>query len=288
MNFASFIDTYRDALAQAVVEAYPPLYTAEARQSCGFDLRRLLRRPLGAQADAIRATALALQTYSSASIVGEMGTGKSYAGAAAAYLAGCRRVLVMSPPHLVKKWQREILQTVPGAHVAIVRTIGDLERVRRQGVLIQFVVCSREGAKLGYRWMPATIQRMARDETGSVARDDAGEIVRLLCCPTCFGAIADDEGVPLTWDELATKKHRCSVCGNPLWQADPTGPRRYPLADYIARRMTGYFDLLVVDEAHEMKARGSAQGLAAGALADACPRTLTLTGTVFGGCARRH
>ena len=169
MNFASFIDTYRDALAQAVVEAYPPLYDANTRQSCGFDLQRLLRRPLGAQADAIRAAALALQTYSSASIVGEMGTGKSYAGAAAAYLAGCRRVLVLCPPHLVKKWQREILQTVPGARVAIARTIGDLERVRRQGALTQFVVCSREGAKLGYRWTPATVERVARDETGGHA-----------------------------------------------------------------------------------------------------------------------
>ena len=285
MNFASFIDTYRDALAQAVVETYPPLYDANTRQSCGFDLQRLLRRPLGAQSDAIRAAALALQTYSSASIAGEMGTGKSYAGAAAAYLAGCRRVLVICPPHLVKKWQREILQTVPGGHVAIVRTIGDLERVRRQGAMIQFVVCSREGAKLGYRWTPAIGQRVAREDTGGVARDDTGEIMRVLCCPTCFAAITDDEGVPLTWDELATKKHRCSTCRNPLWQADRSGPRRYPLADYIARRMPGYFDLLIVDEAHEMKARGSAQGLAAGALADACRRTLTLTGTAFGGYA---
>ncbi len=159
MNLAAFLDTYRDALAQAVVRAYPPLYDAETRQACGFDLRRLLRRPLGAQADAIRATALALQKYSSASIVGEMGTGKSYVGVAAAYLAGCRRVLVLCPPHLVKKWRREILQTVPGARVAIVRTIRDLERVREQGGGLQFVVCSREQAKLGYRWTPAALAR---------------------------------------------------------------------------------------------------------------------------------
>ena len=56
---------------------------------------------------------------------------KRILAAAAAYLAGFRRVLVLAPPHLVKKWQREVLQTVPGAKVAIVRTISDLERVRR-------------------------------------------------------------------------------------------------------------------------------------------------------------
>src|SRR5581483_11911774 len=36
-------------------------------------------------------------------------------------------------------------------------------------------------------------------------------------------------------------------------------------------------------EVHEYKARGSAQGLAAGALAEACGKVLTLTGTIFGG-----
>lgn len=47
--------------------------------------------------------------------------------------------------------------------------------------------------------------------------------------------------------------------------------------------MPGFFDLLIVDEQHEYKARGSAQGLAAGTLAEACDHTLTLTGTLMGG-----
>src|SRR5690606_34212142 len=67
------------------------------------------------------------------------------------------------------------------------------------------------------------------------------------------------------------------------WQADYRGPHRYPLADYISRRMNGYFDLLLIDEQHEYKARGSAQGVAAGTLAEACKAVLTLTGTLMGG-----
>ena len=43
--------------------------------------------------------------------------------------------------------------------------------------------------------------------------------------------------------------------------------------------------VLIVDEVHEHKARGSAQGIAAGTLAEACGRTLTLTGTLLGGYA---
>jgi hypothetical protein len=217
-----------------------------------------------------------------------MGSGKSLVAAAAAYLAGCQRVLVVCPPHLVRKWRREILQTVPGARVAIVRTMTDLERARSLGGDVAFVICSREQAKLGYRWVPAALARPVRDGARMLVRDAAGEIVRVLCCPACYTPAVDDEEVPLTWADLRAKKLRCRACGGPLWQADRRGPRRFPLADYIRRRLPGHFDLLIADEVQDFKARGSAQGLAVGALAEACGRTLTLTGTLFGGCARRH
>src|SRR5581483_1556507 len=99
----------------------------------------------------------------------------------------------------------------------------------------------------------------------------------------CFAPLVDEEGIPLTWADLQAKKLRCRACGGPLWQADRTGPRRIPLADYVRRRMRGHFDLLIVDEVQEAKARGSAQGLAAGALGEACGKSLTLTGTLCGG-----
>ena len=49
--------------------------------------------------------------------------------------------------------------------------------------------------------------------------------------------------------------------------------------------MRGFFDLLIGDEVHEFKSRGSAQGIAAGVLADACGKSLSLTGTLLGGYA---
>ena len=58
---------------------------------------------------------------------------------------------------------------------------------------------------------------------------------------------------------------------------------RYALADYIKKRMKGFFDLLICDEVHEYKGRGTAQGIAAGNLAETCGTVLTLTGTLTGG-----
>ena len=83
MNLGGFIDTFKDAIARRVVESYPPLYRpseACARLGSGNDgrLPRLLRKPLGAQADAIRGAALSLKAHRGTTVVGEMGTGKPF------------------------------------------------------------------------------------------------------------------------------------------------------------------------------------------------------------------
>ena len=145
MDLAEFIDAYRDAIAQRVVESYPPRY----RPSDGGTkpLPRLLRAPLGAQADAIRGAALSLEAQRGTTVVGEMGTGKTFIAASAAHMAGFRRVLVLCPPHLTRKWKREVEETVPGARAVIVASITDLERLRTAtGAGPLFAIMSRERA----------------------------------------------------------------------------------------------------------------------------------------------
>ena len=281
MNLGEFIDSYREAIAQRVVESYPPLYRPSEN---GQRLPPLLRTPLGAQEDAIRGAALSLRTHRGTTVVGEMGTGKTFIGAAAAHMAGFRKILILCPPHLTKKWKREVEQTVPFARAAIVASITDLERLRLSaGIGPLFAVMSRERAKLSYRWKPAVVRRWASAAGRLVRDEETGEPFLVPCCPDCTAQIVDKDGVPLSDADLSRRKRTCESCGSPLWQADNSGPRRYPLSDYVKHRMRGFFDLLIGDEIHEYKGRGSAQGIAAGVLADACGKSLSLTGTLLGG-----
>ena len=212
-----------------------------------------------------------------------MGTGKTFIATAAAHMAGFGRVLVLCPPHLTRKWKREVEETVPHARAAIVSSITDLERLRlHQGSDPLFAVMSRERAKLSYRWSPAVVQRWARARGRLVRDEETGDPFTIPCCPSCNLQVVDKDGVPLTHEEMSRKKRTCEGCHGPLWQADVTGPRRYPLAEYVKHRMAGFFDLLIGDEVHEYKGRGSAQGIAAGVLADVCRKSLTLTGTLLG------
>ena len=281
MNLGEFIDTYRDAITERVIASYPPIYSPATDQR---PLPRLLRSPLGAQEDAIRGAALSLSSQRGTTVVGEMGTGKTFIGTAAAHLAGFRRVLVLCPSHLTRKWKREIEETIPTARAVIVSSITDLEQVQRLSTVGPlYAVMSRERAKLSYRWRPSTIERLAVSD-GKLARDkETGDPIRVPCCPDCFAQVVDRHGVPLAETALKRRKLRCSECGGALWQADPTGPKRFPLADYVKLRMQGFFDLLIADEVHEYKGRGSAQGIAAGILADVCGKSLSLSGTLMGG-----
>ena len=281
MNLSGFIDQFKEAIAKRVVESYPPLYRPSETP---VNLPRLLRTPMGGQADAIRGTALSLQAHRGTTVVGEMGTGKTFIGAAAAHAAGFRRILILCPPHLTRKWKREVEDTVPGVRAAIVTSITDLERLRLSvGPAPLFAIMSRERAKLSYRWKPAVIQRWAA-AGGKLVRDEqTGEPFQVPCCPRCYAQVVDKDGVPLTNEELSRKRRDCDLCRSALWQADGSGPKRYPLADYVKHRMKGFFDLLIGDEIHEYKGRGSAQGIAAGVLADSCGKSLTLTGTLTGG-----
>ena len=348
MDIVEFIEFYREAIARTVTQSYAPKYQPNLPEH-SRPLPELIRPPIGAQEHALRGATLSLLANRGTVLVGEMGTGKTYIGAASAHMAGLRNILVLAPPHLIQKWKREVEMTVPGARATIVRTITDLRKLKEQQLPIgpRFTIMSREAAKLSYWWEPAYITRQKVKQSdalihcracGQQILDQDGRAYQTpediskqrphcrgcnsqladnwvkrinpdprrnaICCPGCFQQVVDKDGIPLSLKALTKKRLKCDICGKPLWQPKlmkhkskcrclkcsglPGGPaqyknRRYALADYIKKRVQDFFDLLIVDEVHEYKGRGTAQGIAAGNLAQICGKVLTLTGTLTGG-----
>lgn len=158
MPLGDFLDRFKVGITEAVARSYPPLVT-RAEPTPG-----LLRQPLGRQAEAITAVARSLHEHRNTLLVGEMGTGKSYCSIASASKAGMNRTLVLCPPHLVKKWAREVHEAIPGARTRILESISQVEAL----------------APLRYRTRPAlrhlvtrTGQALARLASGLRAQEGA-------------------------------------------------------------------------------------------------------------------
>ena len=126
-----FISEFGDVLIDSLNESNPPVYTGMS-QPIHFQRQQvmngLLRKPFDAQAEVVQAvTALLVDKNESAAVINaEMGTGKTMmaiAAAAVMHAEGYRRHLVVSPPHLVYKWRREILETVPNAKVWVLNGV---------------------------------------------------------------------------------------------------------------------------------------------------------------------
>ncbi|MBN2331039.1 MAG: DEAD/DEAH box helicase [Candidatus Aenigmarchaeota archaeon] len=267
-----YLKSYGSALAESIKGYAEPLFSPGDRWD--EKLYSLLRKPYQAQGDAVMGLCSLLHEYDSAIVVGEMGCGKTLIGASVPYVYknGDRpaRTLVMCPGHLVKKWQREILETVPDSDAKIIRSLEDVKCLDTsvEPSRPEYTVISKDRAKLGYAWRPAAIKK----------KDG-------YHCPDCNDLIVNRDGIPVSYNYLRTNKRSCGDCGSALWQADSERVRRFPLSEYVKRYMNGYFDFLVADEVHELKGGSTAQGNSFGALSSACGKTIAMTGTLLGGYA---
>lgn len=369
INLTDFIDEFGDELLGRSI-APTPVYTGSDNAHRQLVMDRLKRKPFAAQAEVVQAiTALLLDRNEQAGIINaEMGTGKTMmaiAVAAVMHAAGYRRTLVVSPPHLVYKWRREILETIPAARVWVLNgpdTLLKLLKLRDQmgdayDGRQEFFILGRVRMRMGFHWRLACWKKRAA----------GGQL--LAACPDCGQVLEDLEGNLVTVEEFerGDRRRTCSSCRGALWTlirpGKPNGGNRratiltsmcriptigpvraerllndfgedflatmlvdnvsefinlmdakgnFVFSDRQAKRMErsmaniefgfgeggyqptefikrylpdGYFDLLVVDEGHEYKNSGSAQGQAMGVLAAKARKTVLLTGTLMGGYA---
>lgn len=382
VSLSQFIDEFGDGLLSQVKSQNPAVFDPELeKQGEVYRCRQafmeaLKRKPFQAQADAVQAVVKLLVDHNqpAAVINAEMGTGKTMMAICAAALLQQThpRTIVISPPHLVYKWRREILETVPGAKVWILNgpdTLRKLLMLRKAIGLKtsqpEFFILGRVRMRMGFHWKAAFMTRRTLFD---------GQAMEVAACPDCMRPITreDGDGHPMPVSAalanaiLSDKRLKCQHCGSALWtlirsgrsiesmydlvlgalKQMPTigektaqrllnafgedmlgamlgdnvyeflnlmdengdlvfsdrqasrmerslanfefsiGEGGYQPTEFIKRYFPrGYFGLLVVDEGHEYKNEGSAQGQAMGVLASQCQKTVLLTGTLMGGYA---
>uniref|UniRef100_UPI003CFEA414 SNF2-related protein n=1 Tax=Alcaligenes faecalis TaxID=511 RepID=UPI003CFEA414 len=249
MPLATFIDQFGEGLLEQVRRQNPPIYDPDldtqtpvwrARQHV---LDSLKRKPFEAQAHAVHAIVKLLLEHKEPAAVlnADMGTGKTMMAICVAALMQSThpRTLIVSPPHLVYKWRREILATVPGAKVWILNgpdTLRKLLALRNALGLKtsqpEFFVLGRVRMRMGFHWKPVFLTRQVLQD---------GQRFRFACCPDCMEPIerenADGEMTPLSAEAaalmLADRRCKCSHCDSTLWTLIRAGKRIDSMHDLV-------------------------------------------------------
>lgn len=313
MDIRSVLAECSSEIAAAALKKWPPLYRIPDGHHHRWVLEQLARKPFPAQYHCACALAAGLRKHRGAFLIGEPSSGKTITAITTAAILRASRVIVLAPAHLLGesgKWAREIRETIPSATVVEIASITDADRVIRAEASPRrplWVLLSRDRAKLGSPWRPAFtpvyLYRQSDMKTLHVWVPTAEKTLRTTgrlaghpspttyaVCPDCGGPvreIKDEMIIYITPEEVSGRQTRCPSCGAALWTCERThhGRAAYPIGRYLARRARGVFDLLIVDESHEYKGSGTAQGLMLGTLARAAKATLAITATLSSGRA---
>ena len=235
MPLAQFLAEFGEPLMAQINRQTPVVYDGRHDNWHDDVLAGLKRQPFPAQKHRIHACYAGLVTHGLPAVFlnGEMGTGKTLMGICVSALMqheySRKPVLVISPPHLVYKWRREILDTVPQAMVHVVNgsnAIGELIRFRRalvEGRLdpkrVYYRIFGRVRMRMGFYWRPAYWKRPYR----FTMINDKGERTvggyDAVACPCCgaYQRNSADEPI-LASPEWGTEQRKCCQhCQQPLW-----------------------------------------------------------------------
>ena len=236
LPLAHFLEQFRQPLLEQIEKQTPVVYDGQRAAWQDDILAGLKRTPFPAQAHRIHAVYAGLveRDLPAVFLNGEMGTGKTMMGICLAALMyrgySQKPVLVISPPHLVYKWRREILDTIPQAAVTVINgsnAIIDLIRFRERLVdgrledgRQHFLVIGRVRMRMGFYWKPAYWKRPYR----YLVKSDEGKRAasyEAIACPCCGSYQTNREGVPTMampeWGSERREYCQNRECGAPLW-----------------------------------------------------------------------
>ena len=167
-SLKEFLDSYGPSLAKRVNDELEVIHDPLNDEQSDMDqiLNSLNKKPFAVQKEVIKAVVKSFKTGNrSVYITAEMGSGKTLMGIASALLLKkTPRVLVMCPPHLVRKWIKEIKETVPVAKVVNLNgkhCLSMLQGLRsaRPVIRAEFYVIGKERAKTTFQWRPAVVKK---------------------------------------------------------------------------------------------------------------------------------
>ena len=214
----AFIKTHRKALMQYLDETFAPLYNFNYEKLAPILNRSKYGKLYETQKHVIAAAHAALEHRKAVYIVGEPGTGKTILAAtlAATFVPKMQQgqvTIVMCPPHLVRKWEREVREVGIPTNVAILENVADVTTFMKKSAktpkgTLNLGVISRERAKLGEGWNIAINWRTRR-----IARWKPGEPPPL----------DSKTNKPLTGNRITTiREPICPCCGKTVVADDNT------------------------------------------------------------------
>lgn len=233
------------------------------------------------------------------------------------------RAIISCPSHLTHKWEREIRATIPGdIEVSILTNYKDLAKLVGVGRAKkpEFYIMSDSRSKLGSGWEPAYVRQSEtatkkyiqwiNDNVRNPQRrerlvEEAHDTASTIHCPCCNAMIkkkvkkaanpysaAKAVWVPAEPKDLNKNQMFCEFdidgeqygCGSALFQ-NVRQVDRWPLSDFISRKLKYFFNYYICDEAHECKSATSASGNAFATMVNSTKRHVAMTGTVLNGYA---
>jgi superfamily II DNA or RNA helicase len=232
-----FLEEFSAGLMDSVSRLYPPVYDGNANADWDRIMDTFKRQPFDAQRERIQAVCKHLieQNAEAAVLNGEMGCGKTMLGIAAAavlFSEGYHRTLVISPPHLVYKWRREILETLDDAKVWVLNgpdTLRQLLNIRANRTasptVPEFYIIGRVRMRMGFDWRPAILPRKCHEriiipETETKPMRTFVITHEYAACPDCGSFIVDEGGERISvavFIQGNDSRKACQHCQAPLW-----------------------------------------------------------------------
>ncbi len=233
---SEFIRDFGSDLMAAVERDNPPVYSNNPNLERCRVLQGLLRTPFEAQANAIQAvSALLFDANEKAAILNaEMGTGKTMMAISLAAIAlnqNMKHTLVISPPHLVYKWRREIQETIPNARVWVLNGPDTLAKLLKLREVLrispdqtpEFFIIGRVRMRLGYHWRHAFMLRKFRRVVCEDQTDERSSKFAMAtehpACPRCGEWMRDEDGELMSAISVQsqTRQLACKHCKSALW-----------------------------------------------------------------------